>query len=531
MAEILINFTMIFLVILPFTMAIIIFGFKKWLKNFAGEIGAATMIAVVALTAVLNYALKSNPLTNILYGIYNTSQRTDYGPPLGVQLRIDGFTSWFLLCINIVIVFIFIYESIKQREKPEGPIHISLLLFLTAGINGVMIANDFFTLFLSWVIIGFTVISLITFRRRAIDLKEGGVRSYILIGLSISFLLLAVVLCYGVFGTLNFDVIKNDDTILSSSRIQNLSLVLYTIIALVIVGFGLFANIFLLNLWMPKAIEHSPASTQVFTTGITSSIALLSIFKVLFSFFNPESFVGIAYPQVLAVIGILTALEGALLIIYQVTRKDEDKASLTKIIIYSAIVNIGIALTGISLGGFTVEVGSGGIFSLSDIIGYSALQLINLAITMFLTLTAKERLVSKRGSEKLFALRGSVKDFPLTVFMLIIGLSSTIGLLPTFGGVNVYMLVFSLIQLNFIGYAIFIVLILVLLLIGYLIVFKFLIFDKPTKETSFGSGGISQDFSLHTFLGLIIAIGLIVFGLVPSIISNSILENISLMLP
>ncbi|NHJ31385.1 MAG: hypothetical protein FK732_00840 [Asgard group archaeon] len=530
MAEISVNFMMIFLIILPFSIALIIFGFRKWLKNFAGEIGAATLISIVGIVAALNYRVR-NTSTKILYGIYNTSQSTDYGPPLGVQLRIDGFTSWFLLLINIVIIFIFIYESIKQREKPEGPVHISLLLFITAGINSVMIANDFFTLFLSWVIIGIALISLMTFRRRAIDLKEGGIRSYILVGLSISFLLLAVVLCYGVFGTLNFDVIKNDDTILASSRMQDLTLVLYTIIALVVVGFGLFANIFLLNLWMPKTIEHSPASTQVFTTGITSSIALISIFKVLFSFFNPESFTGIAYPQVLVIVGILTALEGAILIIYQVTRKDEDKASLTKIIIYSAFVNIGIVLTGISLGGFAVELESEGIFDLSDCIGYSALQLINLAISMFLTLTAKERLVSKKGSEKLFALRGSAKEFPLTNFMLIIGLSSTIGLLPTFGGVNIYMLVFSLIQSNFIGYAIFIVIVLVLMLIGYLMVFKFLVFDKPTKETSFSSGNIIQDFSLHTFIGLLIALGLIVFGIVPSIISNNILENASLMLP
>ncbi len=530
MVSILLNSLMIFLVLLPFIAAILIFGFRKWLKNFAGEIGAATIIANIVIISVFNYALKSNTSLNLIYTIFNNLHLGDSGPPLGVQLRIDSFSSWFLILLNVVILFIFIYESTKQREKSEGPIHISLLLFITAGINGVLIANDFFTLFLCWVIIGIALISLIIFRKRVIDLKEGGIRAYLLIGLSISFILLAVVLCYGIFGTLNFDIIKNDEIILSSSRIQNLSFVVYTIIALVIVGFGILANIFILNLWLPKTIEHSPASTQVFTTGIISSAALLSIFKVLFSFFNPEVFVNIFYPQILAIIGILTAIEGAILIIYQVTRKDEDKASLTKIIIYSAIVNIGIALTGISLGGFTIETGSGGIFDLSDIIGYSTLQLFNLAITMFLTLTAKERLVSKRGSEKLFALKGSAKEYPLTVFMFIIGLSSTIGLLPTFGGVNIYMLVFSLIQLNFIGYAIFIVFILVLMLIGYLLVFKFLIFDKPSKETSF-SGNLSQDFSLHTFLGLLIALGLIIFGIIPSVISNNILENVAIILP
>ena len=530
MAGLLLNILLIFLILLPFIVAILIFGFRKWLKNFAGEIGAAAVIANIVIIAAFNYVLKSNSSIDIIYTVFNNLFLGESGPPFGVQLRIDGFSSWFLILLNVVILFIFIYESTKQREKSEGPIHISFLLFITAGINGVLIANDFFTLFLCWVIIGVSLISLIIFRRRVIDLKEGGIRAYILIGLSISFILLAVVLCYGIFGTLNFDTIKNNETILSSPRIQNLTLVIYTIIALVIVGFGLFANIFLLNLWMPKAIEYSPASTQIFTTGITSGVALLSIFKVLFSFFNPEDFTNIFYPKVLAIIGILTAVEGAILIIYQVTRKDEDKASLTKIIIYSAIVNIGIALTGLSLGGFTIDLGTEGIFNIDDIIGYSTLQLFNLAITMFLTLTAKERLVSKRGSEKLFALKGSAKEYPLTVFMFIIGLSSTIGLLPTFGGVNIYMLVFSLIQLNFIGYAIFIVLILILMLIGYLLVFKFLIFDKPTKETSFGSN-LGQDFSLHTFLGLLLSLGLIIFGIIPSVISSNILENVGLILP
>ena len=69
------------------------------------------------------------------------------------------------------------------------------------------------------------------------------------------------------------------------------------------------------------------------------------------------------------------------------------------------------------------------------------------------------------------------------------------------------------------------------MLIGFLMVFKFLIFDKPTREGSYGSGGISQDLSMHTILGILLALGLIILGLIPSIIGKYILENISLMLP
>ena len=117
---VLLNIFMIFLILLPFTIAILIFGFRKWLKNFAGEIGAASIIANIAIIAAFNYAIKSNPAIDIIYTVFESSRLGDANPPLGVQLRIDSFSSWFLILMNVVILFIFIYESTKQREKPEG---------------------------------------------------------------------------------------------------------------------------------------------------------------------------------------------------------------------------------------------------------------------------------------------------------------------------------------------------------------------------------------------------------------------------
>ncbi len=528
MAEMSVTILMLIPILLPFVAALVIFGFKKWLKSFAAELGAGVLIAIVALIAALNYRIM-NSSTKILYGVYNTSVGNEYGPPIGVQFRADGFSTWFMLLINIIIIFVFIFESAKQREKPEAPIYVSIILFLVAGINGVSLSYDFLTMILSWVIIGVSLISLISFKRQTENLKEGGVRSFILIGLSIALLLLAVVLCYGVFGTLNFDTIRNDDAIMSSSRIQNIPFVIYTIIALVVIGFGIFANVFLLNLWMPKTIQKTSGTTQFFMMGITSSLALVSMFRVLLSFFNPENYDMANYPMLLAIFGLLTAFEGALLLIYQVTKKESENISLTKIIIFSAFANIGIILTCLSLGSMSIESSQESLLSIKECMGYSMLQMINLALSMFLSFTAKDRIVEKRNmSDSLPDLKGIAREYPLTTFILIISIFSTIGLLPTFGGVNLYMLLLSLIKLDCLFFAIALIVIVIMMLFGYLLVFKYILFGKSTRDVSLTEGGLSRDLSLQTFFGTLLALCLIVFGLLPFIIDNQIVEYIDL---
>ncbi|NHK31631.1 MAG: hypothetical protein FK730_09785 [Asgard group archaeon] len=525
MATTSVNLMILIPILLPFTIAIIIFGLRKWLNNFAGEIASGAIIINIAIIAALNFRVQQTT-SKILFGFYNTTAGIEYSSPLGVQLRVDGFIGWFLLFVNIIIVLVFAYEATNQRNKPEGTIYISLLLFITAGVNAVAFADDFFTLFLAWVIIGASLITLVVFKRRREDLREGGIRTYILVGLGLIFILLAVILSYGLFGSLNFDYIKSNITLLFSSRIQNATLLIYLIISLTIIGFGLFANIFLLNLWMPKAVDKAPASTQFFSFGIISGFSILSIVRVIYSLFNPSIFSSLNYPIILSIIGLITAIEGSLLLVYQVFRKDKENISLTKIITFMIFTNIGLIITGISVSGLlnTTEIDS--LLTVKDCLGYSSLHLINLVITSYLSYTSKERLmINRNNSDKLPDLRSVGKEFPLTSVILVLSLTSTIGLLPTFGGVNLYMIIFSLIQLEFYGFAITFILVIILLIISYLIVLKYLLFDKYTRSISM-SGGLINDLTLPNFFGIIVAIGLLILGFIPNIIASKIVENV-----
>lgn len=524
MVETSVNLMLMVPILLPFIIAIIIFGFRKWLNNFAGEIAAGSIIINIAIIAVLNFRVQQTT-TKMLFGFYNTTAGIEYGSPLGVQLRIDGFIGWFLLFVNIIIALVFAYETTNQRNHPNGSIYISLLLFLTAGVNAVAFADDFLTLFLAWVIIGVSLITLVTFKRKIKDLREGGIRTYILVGLALVFILIAVILSYGLFGSLSFDYIRSNLTLLFSSRIQDSTVIIYLIISLIITGFGLFANIFLLNLWMPKATENASASTQFFSFGIISGFSIISIVRVIYSFFNPTIFTTLNYSLIFSIIGIITAIEGSFLLVYQVFRKDKENISLTKIIIFMIFTNIGLIITGISISSSLNLEEIDSFLTAKDCLGYSLMHILNLVITSYLSFTSKERLsLNRNNSDKLFDLRYVGKEFPITTVVLVISLTSMIGLLPTFGGVNLYMMIFSLIQLEFYAFTIIIVLVMILLIICYLIVLKYLLFDKYTRNVSM-SGGLTNDLTLPNFFGLIVAIGLLILGFIPNIIASKIVDN------
>ncbi|NHJ05176.1 MAG: hypothetical protein EAX90_10145 [Candidatus Heimdallarchaeota archaeon] len=515
-------------ILLPFLLALIIFGLRKWLTSFSGELGTGIVVINIAIIAAI-IARVMDSYHKILYGIYENSQGLEYGAPTGIQFRIDGATGWLMLSLNILMFFIFAYESSKRREQISSPIYVSLLLFLLAGINCVLISYDFFTLFLSWVLICLTLILMLTFSRKGEDLKESGIRSYITFGLSMGFLLFAVVLCYGIFGTLNFDYVSNHKELFTLEIQQNFTLLIYLIIALVVISFGLIAQLFLLNLWVPNTTEKASTSTKIIISGFTSFIALISLFRILYSFFNPRNYQGVNYSLVLAIIGIITAFQGILLIIHQLSRKESEGISITKIIIFSAITNIGIIMTTLSFSGIVISENSETTF-IENCIGYSYLHVINIGITLFILFITSEKFSQWRNeSDNLYDLRGIGKTLRITALVFIIGLFSNVGLIPTFGGITIFMLITSLIQSGYFVFGILIAIITFALFICYLYIIKIILFDKP--ESGILTGNLGDDISFSTILGLVLSIVLIILGFLPSILANGLINGVSAIVP
>ncbi|MHA1630085.1 MAG: proton-conducting transporter transmembrane domain-containing protein [Candidatus Heimdallarchaeota archaeon] len=532
MAEVSINFLLLSPMFLTFFIAIILFGLRKWLSNFAAELATGNMIINTAIFAAVNFKVKASP-TKTLYGFYNSTIGIGYSPSTSVQMKVNGFSGWLLIIINTLLILMFVYETTKRREQRRQLSSLLSLLFFSIGMNFSIIANDLFTIFLAWAIVGISLILLLANEQNKLLLRQEVVKAYLLIALALLFLLLGVILSYGFLGSVNLDYIKNHPELLLAVKAQNGLFAIYLIIALFIVGFGLFANLITLNLWMPKTIGGSSATIQQTFTSITGGLALLTIIKVVYVVFSPTVLTNNGYSFVLLIIGLLTAFQGVFLFSYQVAKKKKTAETLSKIVIFALITNLGIVLTGFATGmivdSSTIVIQSG---LLQESLGFTALQIVNVFFAGYLALTAKEHLLSKRpAQEEVINYQGIGKEYPLTVFTFLIGLASLIGLLPTFGGVNIYLLLFSLVKLEFIGVVIALIFVLLLLLVGFLSLLKQFVFDNPPAQATFiQPKGIGADLSFINFINIVIALGIIILGLVPSLVGAPIISNASFLL-
>ncbi|MFW9924924.1 MAG: proton-conducting transporter membrane subunit [Candidatus Thorarchaeota archaeon] len=260
-------------------------------------------------------------------------------------------------------------------------------------------------------------------------------------------------------------------------------------------------------------------------SGFINSVAIISMIRILYGFFNPSIYSGVNYSLVLAIIGILTSFEGIFLILNQLTKKENDEINIDSILMYSAIVNVGLTLTSLSFQGLLYnELTTNNIYL--ENIAYSYLQMINLAATTVILFTCKERISKWReDTNDLRKLQGVGKELPITTLVFIIGLISNVGLLPTFGGIIKFMLLTSLLQTEYLILSILIIIVILMLLICYLWIIKFILFDK-SQSGRIMTGSVGDDITLSTFSSLIIAIALIVFGLIPSLLANGIVTGI-----
>jgi len=531
MAEVSINFLFLAPLFLTFLIAVLLYGLRKWLSNFSTELATANMIINVVFFAALHFKVNSSP-TKMLYGFYNSTAGMGFDAATAVQLKANGFSSFFLLILNVVLTLLFVFETTKRKENREQTSYLIFLLFFSIGMNLSVIANDLFTIFLGWTIIGSSLLIMIASRQQKTALKQGAAQAYILIALALGFLLLAVVLSYNFLGTLNLDYLKSHPELLTELKARNGLFVIYLIIALFIIGFGLFANLFALNHWMPKVLSKSSASTQISSVGVTGGVALLAIVKVVYSIFSPTILTINDYTIIFLVVGLITAFEGVFLFLYQITKKNKTAETMAKIVLYTMITNLGIALTSLAAGFMVNSNTLEPTQLLQDCLGYAVLQIFNLFFGSYLALTALDHLKEKNATRTTtINFHGIGKEFPLTIFTFLVGLSSLIGLLPTFGGVNLYLLLFTLVKLEFVGTALALIVILLLMLSGFLLLLKETIFDKPSTESFAAPKGAIADLSFLNFVNLIVALGLVFLGLFPSFLNALVIENALALLP
>ena len=353
------------------------------------------LFALSALAALVVLAIRAIGST----ALYSMGGWTG---PLGIQLRLDGFSSLLLLAINIVGFCLALFSVSYMRLYTAKGNFYALFLLLVAGLNGAVLSSDLFNIYICMELVAVSGYALVAFGCDHEEL-EASFKYYVLSGVASSFILLAMTLLYTMTGTLNLAALADKIGTMEQS------VPLLFVCALLICGFGLKAAFVPFHAWLPDAHPCAPAPVSAMLSGIViKSIGIYVLVRLIFNVFGAPAIL----LNIVCWLGIISMITGAVLSIGQWDMK--------RLFAYSTVSQIGYIALGVGLG---TQLGIvGGLYHL---INHSTIKPL-----LFLTAGSVEY---SNGTRDLKKLGGLNKTMPVTSGASLIASLSIAGV-PPFNG-------------------------------------------------------------------------------------------------
>lgn len=244
-------------------------------------------------------------------------------PPFGINLFAGPLGIFFAVLISLAGFLISVYALSYIRERAVGKYHALFLLLLTSA-TGVVLTGDIFNLFVFYEILCISSYALTAHNAHWHRHGTEAAAKYLIQGsVGSAFILVAIGILYGIFGTLNMaDLARN------IARAH--SPVLIVPLVFFITGFGVEAALFPVNAWLPDAHAVAPAPVSAIFSGIAIEVGVYAIARVVFTLFGaPQSVM-----LFLLALGFLTLLIGEMVAF----RQDNIK----RMAAYSSIGQIGL---------------------------------------------------------------------------------------------------------------------------------------------------------------------------------------------
>ena len=349
------------------------------------------IIFATALNATLAGILLLEALHKPVFDIIGGFQ-----PPLGIVLMVGPLGAVIAFIINLVAFAISIY-NLKVEKEPI--VRYSMLyLLLVMGSTGMVVTGDLFNLFVFLEITSIASYGLAAYNKD----KKGylGAMKYVIIGsIGSTFVLLGIALIYSQLRTLNMlDIAARIGTMDPYVKIMA-----FTSLFL---GFGVEAEMFPLNTWVPDAYDGAPHPISAAFASLPAKAGVFALARVIFTMFSFTSFLWFV-----VVMGLLTVFFGE---IVAYTQKD-----LKRMLAYSSIGQMGMIIMGLGIG--TTLAVEGAFY-----------QMIAHALGKTLLFIAAGFLIYAARSGKIEDMKGMARN-PLIGIPLLIGALSIMGM-PPFAG-------------------------------------------------------------------------------------------------
>lgn len=324
------------------------------------------------------------------------------GSFLKFNFTVDNLTRVLLSSIAIVLFAVLFLQRYMVSDRDKLFNFVNLLLLILAGMNGVVMVRDIFSLYVFLEITAVSSFILIGFSKEKAAF-EAAFKYIILSVVATVLMLLAIALLLIVagdtsFSSLNLALRSSPDKFLISFAV-----------GIFLCACFIKAGLMPFHGWLPDAYSAAPASVSVLLAGIvTKTVGVYTLIIVTTSVF------GLTHPlkQILLAVGALSVVAGALAALGQNDFK--------RMLAYSSISQVGYIILGLGCG--TVLGLAGAIFHLFNHAVFKSLLFVNSA--------AVEKETGTRDMDKLC---GLAKQMPVTGITSVLASLSCAGIPPLAG--------------------------------------------------------------------------------------------------
>jgi len=340
----------------------------------------------------------------------------NWQPPWGIAFKIDGINIGLQIIFSSFVLITTFYSRkifLSEIHPDDSGKAYSLWLLAVGSLNGIILTNDIFNLFVFLEISALSSISLIALgagmNRRALLAAF----NYLIIGaIGATFYVIGVGFAYSMTGTLNMS-----DLVIQLSQYSTGQLAIFAGMSFMLIGLMVKSAVFPLHLWLPPAYSYAPSAVSTLFAALATKAILYFFVRLIYEVFTfYDHYLIIFLDYVLMPLSVSAIFVGTIIAIYQ----DDIK----KLLAYSSIAQIGY----ITLA-----------FSMNDQSGITAgfIHIFNHALIKGgLFMAIGYFAFSSQDRVTLSSINGYGQKYPITSFALLICGVSLIGIPLTNGFVS-----------------------------------------------------------------------------------------------
>jgi multicomponent Na+:H+ antiporter subunit D len=390
----------------------------------------ATLLALLVYAVVAGRGLIANgPVLRQLSWL---------GETVNLRLALDGFSLLMLVAVALVGLAACLFSIDYMQHYGAKANFYALYLVMIAGMNGLVLATDLFSVYVFLEVAAVASYALVAFGLGREEL-EAAFKYLMLSVVASAFLVAGIAVLFGMTGQLDFAAVA------AALKELNAGPVLGIVSAFFLLGFGLKAALVPFHAWLPDAHPSAPAPISAVLSGLLIKVSgVYAMTRVFLNVFGLTP----ALSTVLMALGAVSVVAAAFLALGQKDMK--------RMLAYSSISQVGYVVLGIGIG---TPLGiAGGLF-----------HLFNHALAKGLLFLTSGSVQQATGTRNMDEMGGLAKRMPVTAAANLIGALSIAGVPPLNGFWSKLIIIVALVQAGHPVFAVIAVLASVLTLWYYLL--------------------------------------------------------------